>query len=57
MASPLGVLRLLSRLSSRQLAWLAGVLFLINVVVPDPIPFVDETLLGLLTLWLSRRKP
>ena len=49
--------RLFTRLSSRQLAWLAGALFLVNLVVPDPIPFVDETLLGLLTLWLSRRRP
>jgi len=56
-ASPLRLLPLLGRLSSRQLAWLAGILFLLNLVVPDPLPFVDEALLGLLTLWLSRQKP
>jgi hypothetical protein len=47
---------LLGRLSARQLAWLMGVLFLVNLFVPDPIPFVDETLMGLLTLWLSSRR-
>ena len=46
----------LSGLPSWQLGVLAGVLFVIDLLVPDPLPFVDETLLGLLTLWLSRRK-
>jgi hypothetical protein len=27
-----------------------GILFLIDVVVPDPLPFVDEVVTGLLTL-------
>ena len=55
MASSFSVLRLLGQLPSRPLAWLAGILFLVNVFVPDPIPFVDETLMALLTLWLARR--
>lgn len=38
------------------MAALTGVLFLLNVLVPDPIPFVDELLLGLVTLLLARRK-
>jgi hypothetical protein len=35
------------------------VLFVINLAVPDPVPFLDETLLGLVTLLLARlkRKP
>ena len=45
----------LSRLRSWQLVAVAAVLFLNDLFVPDPLPFVDETLLGLLTLWLSRR--
>lgn len=45
----------LSGLSTRSLAWLAGALFVIDLFVPDPIPLVDEVLLGLLTLILSRR--
>jgi hypothetical protein len=43
------------------LAILAGVLFLASLLIPDPIPLVDELLLGLLTLllaqWKRRRNP
>ena len=46
----------LSQLPSWQLVALASVLFVVDLLVPDPLPVVDETLLGLLTLWLSRRK-
>lgn len=35
---------------------LTAALFAINVVVPDPIPFVDELLLGLATLTLAALK-
>jgi hypothetical protein len=49
------LLPLLGRLSARQRAWLMGVLFLANLVVPDPLPFVDEVLMALVTLWLARR--
>lgn len=55
MASVPRILGGLSRLRSWQLVAVAAVLFLIDLVVPDPLPFVDETLLGFLTLWLSRR--
>ena len=55
MASVLRLLGALSRLRSWQLVAVAAVLFLIDLFVPDPLPFVDEGLLGLLTLWLSRR--
>ncbi len=41
------------------LALVTGVLFLLTLVIPDPIPFVDELLLGLMTLlfanWKQRR--
>lgn len=39
---------------------LAALLFGVNVMIPDVIPFVDELLLGLVTLllgrWRDRRK-
>ena len=46
----------LSRLRSWQLFVLAGVLFVTDLLVPDPIPFVDEIMLGLTTLMLARWK-
>ena len=55
MASMLRLLGALSRLPSRQLMAVAAVLFLIDLFVPDPLPFVDEGVLGLLTIWLSQR--
>ena len=55
MASVLRLLSTLPRLRSWQLVAVAAVLFLIDLFVPDPLPFVDEGVLGLLTLWLSRR--
>jgi len=40
---------------------LTAVLFLVSVVIPDPIPLVEEILLGLGTLllanWKSRKVP
>lgn len=43
------------------LAILVGALFLASLAIPDPIPLVDELLLGLLTLllanWKQRRSP
>ncbi len=63
MANPVIAL-LLERLRNLRfpvLAVLAGVLFLVDLVVPDLIPLVDELLLGLLTLllasWKKRRDP
>ncbi|HST44238.1 MAG TPA: DUF6116 family protein [Luteimonas sp.] len=55
------VLGWLRRLSHPRLFALTGALFLVTLVVPDPIPFVDELLLGLGTIafanWKSRRSP
>lgn len=38
-----------TRLRFPQLFWLTLVLFLVDLVVPDMIPFADEILLGLAT--------
>ncbi|HET7656532.1 MAG TPA: DUF6116 family protein [Luteimonas sp.] len=63
MANPLlaPLLRWLSRLSYPRLFLLSAALFLVDLVVPDVVPFADEILLGLGTLllagWKDRRKP
>ncbi len=46
------------RLRFPQLLALTAGLFLVDLIVPDPIPFADELLLGLLTLLFAswRRK-
>ena len=59
-SSPTGPLfRFAERLRFPQLFLLTAGLFLLDLVVPDLIPFVDEILLGLLTLlfagWRRRR--
>lgn len=46
--------RIASRLKSSQLVWLVGGLFVLDLFIPDPIPFVDEILLGLATLLIAR---
>lgn len=47
---------LLARLDSWQFFWVAGALFILDLIVPDPIPLVDEVLLGLLTALLGRQR-
>ena len=49
--SPLTTLlnRLLSRMRYPYLFLILGALFLVDLVVPDPIPLVDEILLAVLT--------
>ena len=50
--------RFLNSLRSWQLVVLAALLLLVDIVVPDPLPFVDEALLAVLTYLLTRwRKP
>src|SRR5687767_10374188 len=58
MANPLlaPVLGYLSRLKYPQLFKLAALLFAIDFVVPDVVPFIDEILLGLTTLLLGNWK-
>ena len=54
------LLRWLGRLSFPRLFLLTAALFLVDLVVPDVVPFADEILLGLGTLLLAnwkRRKP
>jgi hypothetical protein len=52
------VMRYASRLRFPKLFALAGLVFVLDFVIPDTIPFVDEILLGLITLLLANlRKP
>ena len=44
------------RLKSPQLLWLVGSLFILDLFVPDPIPFIDEIMLGIVTLLIARWK-
>jgi hypothetical protein len=46
----------LSRLRSWQLFLVAATLFVADLLIPDPIPFVDEIMLALTTLLLARWK-
>ena len=50
------LIRYLSRLRFPQLFLLTAAIFVINVIVPDPIPFVDEILLALATRLLGSWK-
>lgn len=45
--------RFASRLRFPQLFFFAAGLFLLDLLIPDLVPFVDEILLGLLTLLLG----
>jgi hypothetical protein len=51
--------RVAGRLRFPALFLLTALLFLVNLAIPDPLPFVDEILLGLATLllgaWKDRR--
>lgn len=53
-------LRYAAGLRFRQLFFVAGGLFLLDMLVPDLVPFADEILLGLLTLlfgaWRKRQR-
>ena len=48
--------RFAARLRFPQLFWLTAILFLLDVFIPDLIPFADEILLGLATLVLGSWK-
>ncbi|HEY1070003.1 MAG TPA: DUF6116 family protein [Thermomonas sp.] len=50
------LLHWLGRLSFPRLFLLSAVLFVLDLLVPDVIPFADELLLGLGTLLLARWK-
>ncbi len=55
------LLRFFGKLSYPRLFALSAVLFVLDVVIPDFIPFADEILLGLGTLllanWKKRKVP
>lgn len=44
------------KLEHPQLFKWISVIFLVDLFIPDVVPFVDEILLGLATLYLGRRK-
>lgn len=50
------LMRWLGRLSYPKLFVVAAALFLLTLLMPDPLPFVDEILLGIGTLLIARRK-
>ncbi|MEM1205701.1 MAG: DUF6116 family protein [Acidobacteriota bacterium] len=60
-AAPKGLGRLLGRLSSKTLLFGVGALFLADLVILDPLPWIDEIVLAILTLlvarWRSRNEP
>jgi hypothetical protein len=45
---------LVARLGSRTIITIGGTLFLLNMLIPDPIPLVDEFLILAGTIMLSR---
>ena len=53
--------RFLSRLSFPKLFLLFAGLFALDAFVPDPIPFLDEVMLGILTImlgtWRQKSRP
>ena len=55
-ASDTPMITFLDGLRSWQLFVLAAALLVIDLLVPDPIPFLDETLLAVLTYTLARWK-
>ena len=44
----------LARFGTRTLAGLVAALFVLDLLIPDPLPFVDELILGMATLLLAR---
>lgn len=58
MANPLtaALLRFASRLRFPQLFALVATVFVLDLLIPDVIPFADEIILGLLTLLLGSLK-
>ena len=45
---------IVARLGSRTIVGIGGALFLLNMVIPDPLPLVDEFLILAGTILLSR---
>lgn len=53
------IVRWVSRLKFPYLFALTAILFIANIFIPDALPFIDEIIIGLVTLLLGslRRKP
>jgi hypothetical protein len=47
------LMRYASRLRFPKLLVLSGLIFILDLVFPDAIPFIDEILIGLITLLLA----
>jgi len=47
---------MLAKLGSGTLVTIFAVLFVIDLLVPDPLPFVDEIILAVTTIILARRR-
>ena len=47
---------MLAKLGSGTLVTIFAVLFVIDLLVPDPLPFVDEVILAVTTIILARRR-
>lgn len=58
MATPLlsPLFRFVEKLSYPKLFLVTGAVFVVDLFVPDMVPFADELLLGLATLLLSRKR-
>lgn len=52
--TPARITAFLDQLASSHLVFVVGALFVVDLLVPDPLPFVDEILLGVLTILLGR---
>ena len=52
--TPRGIAGMLERLTSSTLFTVVAVIFLVDLAVPDPVPFVDEIVLGAATILLAR---
>ena len=51
-----GILGYFENMRFRSLVILGLILLAVDLFIPDPIPFVDELLIGIITLILSRFK-
>ena len=52
--APRGLSRFFGGFSSRALLILVGGVFLLDLVIPDVLPWIDEIVLGILTLLIAR---
>lgn len=52
--APKPVFDMLEKLRSSHLVVIVGAIFLVDLAVPDLLPFIDEIVLGIATLLLAR---